>query len=124
MESTNDDVLDAEAWRDIVELWSDEGPSALVELIDEFLKDAAVHLDEIRDGLQSGQSQSVERAAHALKSSCANLGAARLSGLCRLVEHSARDQALDATGQTMPALKEAMDATRRALLQEVDRLKT
>jgi HPt (histidine-containing phosphotransfer) domain-containing protein len=124
MEPTSDDVLNAEAWRAIVELWGDEGTSALVDLINEFLKDAAGRMDEIRDGLQSGQSQRVERAAHALKSSCANLGAARLAGLCRRMEHSARDQALDAAGQAMPALQEAMDATRRVLLEEVDRLET
>jgi HPt (histidine-containing phosphotransfer) domain-containing protein len=118
MESTNDQVLDAEAWGAIVDLWSDEKPSALVELLDTFLKDATGRVAEIQAALASGQSDRVEWAAHALKSSCANLGAARLSGLCRRMEHLARDQAMGDAAQAMPALQEAMDATRDALLQE------
>jgi HPt (histidine-containing phosphotransfer) domain-containing protein len=117
----SDELLDVEAWRDFVELWSDEEAGVLVELLTEFLSDAEGRVKEIRAGLEAGQGQRVENAAHSLKSCSANFGAARLSDICRQIELSAREQMLDEAARAVPALREALAESREALIRELGR---
>ncbi len=69
-----------------------EDPGLLQELIDLFLDDAPRRLDEMHLGLSEGDFALMQRSAHTLKSSSANLGAVRLSGICKDMEFAARDQ--------------------------------
>lgn len=55
------------------------GGSALVaRMIDLFIELGPERLSQIRSGSANGEPEAVERAAHSLKSSAANLGAERL----------------------------------------------
>ncbi len=65
------------------------GETLIVRMIDLFIEHAPVRLAAIRAGLAAGDSDSVERAAHSLKSSAANLGAERVQELSGLVEKAA-----------------------------------
>ncbi|MBO3275774.1 Hpt domain-containing protein [Pseudomonas schmalbachii] len=59
-------------------------------LLDAFVSDSEVRLREIRAGLANADREAVRLAAHSLKGSCSNMGAARLLGLCVQIEECAR----------------------------------
>jgi HPt (histidine-containing phosphotransfer) domain-containing protein len=54
-----------------------------------FLDDAGRRVSEMASGLEAGDAPRVAMAAHALKGSCAYLGATRLAELCRALEERA-----------------------------------
>ena len=65
-------------------------PDFLVEVVDAFLDDAPPRLETIRSALASGDGEELGRAAHSLKGSSSNFGAARLQALCAEIERLAR----------------------------------
>ncbi len=62
------------------------GSELVVSVIDIFLDDAPKHIAEARRGIDEGDLETASRAAHTLKSAAAQIGAHRLSELCRRVE--------------------------------------
>ena len=62
-------------------------PAFLAELIDTYLADAPSLLTAMRDAMAAGDSATLRRAAHTLKSSSATFGAGRLADVCRRLEH-------------------------------------
>jgi HPt (histidine-containing phosphotransfer) domain-containing protein len=83
-------ILDQGVLQSLEELGGDDDPDLFVELIDLFLQDAPHRIDELRRGLEQGDVKLLERAAHTLKSSSANVGALPLSALCKRMEEHAR----------------------------------
>lgn len=67
------------------------GPLLVQELVDLYLKDAPRLLADIRHGLDAAARDQWTRAAHSLKSSSAQVGALRLSELCRRLEQVGRN---------------------------------
>jgi HPt (histidine-containing phosphotransfer) domain-containing protein len=86
----------------------------LAELIDTFVEDAPNLFAAMREGIQSGESEPVQRAAHTLKSTAASLGALPLSETARAIETQARDGDLsvdvDSVEQQFQAAKDAFAA--------------
>lgn len=66
------------------------GPELLAELIELFLEDAPQRLSALEEALHGADGDGVRDAAHGLKSSAANLGAAILSRVCSDLELAAR----------------------------------
>jgi HPt (histidine-containing phosphotransfer) domain-containing protein len=66
----------------------------LGEMLDTFFEDAPRQLDAMRSGLATGDSETVRRAAHSLKSNSANFGALALSARCKELELLAKDGTL------------------------------
>jgi HPt (histidine-containing phosphotransfer) domain-containing protein len=77
------------------ELGGDDDPGLVLELVGMFLTDAPQRMSEIETSLARGDIATLERAAHTLKSSSANIGAARLSASCKAMEELARKKSLD-----------------------------
>ena len=71
------------------------GAEILVELIDIFLDDTPTRLNDLQRAVQEVDAHGTEQAAHALKSACAQLGAAHLSSMCRDLEAKGRAGDLD-----------------------------
>jgi HPt (histidine-containing phosphotransfer) domain-containing protein len=67
----------------------------LVEVIQAFVEDSPQHIQAIQAALVSGKGQALMRAAHSLKGSCGNFGAARLQALCAELEARGRQNQLD-----------------------------
>lgn len=86
------ELIDMSVLEDLRALGGCEDPGLLQELIELFLDDAPRRLDEMKLGLCEGDYSLMQRSAHTLKSSSANLGAARLSEICRTLEFAARDE--------------------------------
>ena len=118
--STSDtSVLDASILQGLKDLGGDDDPGLFFELIDLFLQDAPTRMEEIQRGLDQGDIRLLERAAHTLKSSSANIGALTLSELCRSMEERARHnenvglaELFDRSRQLWPRVEAALRAAK------------
>ncbi|RMG45226.1 MAG: PAS domain S-box protein [Acidobacteria bacterium] len=95
----------------------DDDVNLLSELAELFLTDVPSHLARIRQAAERGDARALERAAHTLKSSSANLGARRLSALCFELEKKGRAGMVDDTGRLIAELEVEFERVRRALAQ-------
>lgn len=84
------------------------GGKLLVEMIRLFLESAPQRVAAMRAGLTNGDSESVERALHSLKSSAAQLGALRLQRLAERGERLAKGGTLDAVSAQLPQLEQEL----------------
>lgn len=85
-----DPVLDSEVLNALKELGGTDEPDLFVEIVDLFIQDAEQQVTHLQGALASGDIRLVERIAHTLKSSSANVGALRFSKLCFELEQLGR----------------------------------
>jgi CheY-like chemotaxis protein/HPt (histidine-containing phosphotransfer) domain-containing protein len=116
--SISESVLDAAALDDLRALQSDSGSDFLSRIIDTFLENSNVLAREIRDANETGNSASMARAAHALKSSSAQLGAGRLSALCKEIEARGRAQSSDGIADLIQEFDAELELAQEALAAE------
>ncbi|RKY19150.1 MAG: hypothetical protein DRQ55_11445 [Planctomycetota bacterium] len=79
-------TIDAAVLDELRQFQDVDGPDILCELIGIFLDDTPPRLESLYTAVDAGDAAGIEQAAHALKSSCAQLGALTLSELCRQLE--------------------------------------
>ena len=80
----------------------DDGDGTLlVQIIEQFVAEAARACDDLASALSRGDLRSVERTAHTIKGASANVGATDLAGLCGAIEMHARQSDLDGAGDLM-----------------------
>jgi HPt (histidine-containing phosphotransfer) domain-containing protein len=114
---TPDDTLDPAALRYLLEVTG--GDVAFVdELVDTFLDDAVAQLGAMRAAAAADDVEALVRPAHSLKSNAANVGATRLSELCRGLEADARALAVADGAARVRAVDDEFAAVREALLAE------
>ncbi len=106
--------LDANAL-DVIRSISNGSNDLLQQVVGLFLESTPPLLHDIEAGLSRGELDRVRVAAHTLKSSAANLGAAVLSDMARRLELAARAGALGPDLPSFPELKDEFDAACRAL---------
>ncbi len=87
----------------------------LPELARGFLKDAVRLQAAALSGLRRGSRTEVQRAAHTLKSMCANFGAAELAALCQELEIRSRNGSLEGSEDLVEKISEQFEKTRPAL---------
>ena len=73
------------------------------------------------NALVNGNVEQAHRAVHTLKSSSANVGAVRLSDLCKKIEAQVRAGHLDRAREQNVALRQAHDDAEHALRMQFDR---
>lgn len=83
-------VLDAETFSALEELAGDDDPDLVSDLIQLFVDDATERVGAIQQSKASKDYETIGRAAHALKSSSANLGALSFSRACAALEAMSR----------------------------------
>ncbi|WP_296703651.1 Hpt domain-containing protein [Thiocapsa sp. UBA6158] len=84
-------VIDTTVLADIRDLMEDDFP----DLVRRFLEDSADLIDQLDRGIARGDTDSVHRAAHTLKSSSAALGALALSDRAKHLEALGRSGVLN-----------------------------
>jgi two-component system, sensor histidine kinase and response regulator len=99
-----DGLVDDERMR----VFRDDYPEIVDQLVDLFVDSTPPLLADLRRAAGDEDAEAVRRAAHKLKGSCQNIGAARLAGLAAAVEHG--ESAPDAD-----ELERVFDATCDAL---------
>jgi len=98
----------------------EEGEPDLVgQLIALFFADAAPRLDALREAAARGDAATLLREAHALKGSCASLGARAMTALCAELETLARAGDLTGVPAVLAGLVVEDDRVRAALTTEL-----
>jgi PAS domain S-box-containing protein len=90
--SGNDDTpaVDVAALDMIRALANDTAPDLLEQVVRLYLEAGPRLLDSLRSGMAAGDTDAVRAAAHALRSSSANVGARHLAELCKQIELASR----------------------------------
>jgi HPt (histidine-containing phosphotransfer) domain-containing protein len=88
----------------------------LGEMLDTFFDDSPRQLEDARVGLAGGDVEAVRRAAHSLKSNCANFGALALSRQCRELEMLAKSGSLEGGAERLARIAAGYEQVHTALL--------
>ena len=87
-------ILDLQKLNNLIELGEDD-PSFFKGLIQTFLKTLESHILLIGSAVESKNAETLTMSAHALKSSCYNLGAQKLGDICQELETAGKSTKLD-----------------------------
>lgn len=101
------------------ELSSPDEPSLLVELIDLFLSDSKNTLMHLKSAIDSDDFNKIEKYAHKLKGSCANLGADSLKNLCQQIE----DESYVGNKERMVELLKKVEMIYEKVLKKLNEIK-
>ncbi len=112
------DPLDRSALEGLRELG---GAELLAELTELFLEDVPTQLQALREAVESEDASSVERVAHALKGSCGNMGATRMSTICAELEDVGHSGELERPPVLVERLEAEFGRIRLALEAETER---
>ena len=93
-----------------------DDPEFLAELVGDFLQDATIQLESLREAATSGDAARAMRAAHTLKGNSRTFGAAELASLCQEAEAAAGLGDLDAVLSHMDAIDHEWDRVRAELV--------
>jgi HPt (histidine-containing phosphotransfer) domain-containing protein len=94
-----------------------EDPAFLRELIDVFLEDVPQRFAEIEKALAASDAVLLTRAAHTIKGSCSNFGAAGLGQVAQKMEHQGKAAAFAEAAATFPSLRQEFALVAEALKQ-------
>jgi HPt (histidine-containing phosphotransfer) domain-containing protein len=96
--------------------WINEyGEEFLVELIDLYLHDTPKRLIELRRALDAGDTPTLTREAHTLKSSSANVGAMKISEIARELETAGRTGEMGRMAEQVTRTEKEFELVRSAL---------
>jgi HPt (histidine-containing phosphotransfer) domain-containing protein len=82
-------------------------PDILEKVIGLYLNSAPDIFKALQQAIEVGDPEKLRAAAHSLKSSSANLGANKLSSLCKTMETKGREGKLEDAGLTLSELEQA-----------------
>jgi PAS domain S-box-containing protein len=112
------DPLDRDVLRGLRDLQEEGAADFLTELIDLYIEDSALLMDEIRSGLRIGNTDVLRQAAHTLKGSSGSLGARAFSRMCHEAELLGRANRLEEMKKMLPSFEEEYHRVRESLLRE------
>jgi HPt (histidine-containing phosphotransfer) domain-containing protein len=96
--------------------WIDEyGEEFFVELVDLYLHDTPKRLIELRRALDAGDTPTLTREAHTLKSSSANVGAMKMSEIARELEIAGRTGEMGRMAEQVTRTEKEFELVRSAL---------
>ncbi len=101
--------LDEALLAELAEIMEDE----FSLLLETFLSESVTQRQAVQDGWQTEDMEQLHRRAHALKGSCANVGAVRCAELCHDIEQAARS----GVSENIPAILEFLDVELHAVQQ-------
>jgi two-component system, sensor histidine kinase and response regulator len=111
----NTNVIDMQAVEQIRSLQRPGGPDVLAKLLHLYLEQSPPQLAAIRNAVDAGNAVALHAEAHSMKSSSANVGAMRVSDLCRDLERMGREGNLAAASPTVDLLEQEYSLAARAL---------
>lgn len=115
-------AIDADALQSLVEMIGADEPAAVLDLLDTYLHDSALQVQELDAAFAGKDYKTVHRMAHSMKSSSATFGALVLSRLCEDLERAAQRECADgACAQRLAALHQEYARVVAALTAERSR---
>jgi HPt (histidine-containing phosphotransfer) domain-containing protein len=112
-------VLDQAAIANIRALERQGAPGLLATVVDLYLADAPKLIQQMHAALGTSDASAINRAAHTLKSSSANLGAHRLAEICKALEACARQGDIEPAAALLRELQPEHQRAADALRSEV-----
>jgi signal transduction histidine kinase/PleD family two-component response regulator len=111
----NPEIISPSAWELLLSL--DQGGGVARQIVGQWLSGSQEQVSDLEEAVRAGDTRSAQALAHTLKSSSANVGAARVSELCRSLEQ------LGALGvpQAMPPLVKALRGAWEEASAELER---
>lgn len=94
------------------------GGMLVQKVIGAYLADAPARLVQLRAAVDAGDAEALRKAAHALKSSSANVGAEQLAALFRELEALGRNATVDGAGTLVASLDEELPRVFAALVEQ------
>lgn len=113
-------VLDQQSLARLRQLQQPGQPDPVAEIIDLFLQDLPRRMQLISDALSRQDAAALKSAAHSLKGSARNLGAARLAALCAELEKLGQE---GHTGATAAALWQQLQQHQTELIHVLEQTK-
>jgi HPt (histidine-containing phosphotransfer) domain-containing protein len=98
-------IIDTQAIENLRALNPGDGDEFLREIIGIFLEDTPQRITELSQSLTALDTGKFTRAAHSIKGSSANLGAAALRAVAEKLEHQSRTEGLGAVAPLVGELK-------------------
>lgn len=108
---TEDNVIDESVLAEIREMSGEQGNRLIHNIFELYLQKTPSLIDDIHHGTDVGDADKVFRAAHALKSSSANIGAVRVSAIAQELEMLGRENLIE---QAHPYLDKLMESYEQA----------
>jgi HPt (histidine-containing phosphotransfer) domain-containing protein len=93
----------------------------IASLIDLFISDAQTRIKGLQEALSGNDAKALRHIAHALKGSCGNVGAKRMSGLCDILEEKGLANSTEGAGAFVEHLEAEFALVKQAL--ELERFK-
>ena len=121
LESPSSWVVDRDAWKSITSLQKPGKEDALSKILSLYLADSYDLVNQVRQGIATGEAQVVNQAAHSLKSRSSMLGAVSLSKLCQQVENLSRQGQLEEAETLLDDLDAAFAHARHVFHGELER---
>lgn len=114
-------LIDPEAIENLRALNPDDGDAFLRDIVGIFLEDTPERLSELRESLANADQVRFTRAAHSIKGSASNLGAAQLRAIAEKLEHQSRSQGLGSVNALLAELTAKFEETKAELERLVPR---
>jgi signal transduction histidine kinase/CheY-like chemotaxis protein len=118
-QTADDGIIDERALADIRALAP--GEAFLKRVLGAYLESAPRLVEEICRDLGSGTTDTMHRAVHTLKSSSANVGAMKLSEICKDIEASVRAGDIESARSKLGRLQKEHEGAVRALRARLDK---
>ena len=118
----NNGALDRTALDNILGLGKSGGAALLRRVIEIYLKNAPELIAAMNNAVGASDLAALGKAAHSLKSSSMNLGAARLAGICREIEATARSNSPESAARLAAAAEAEYIRVKALLREELDSL--
>ncbi len=111
----NGAVIDEDVLEEIRRMSGEQAPELINNILELYLQQTPGLIDDIQHGTADGDAERVFRAAHALKSSSANIGAVKVSEIAHQVEKLGRHNRVDHVPQHLDTLLESYEEARMNL---------
>jgi len=95
-------------------------PSVFRTVVSMFLDDTPSRIEQLKSAVDRGDTKSIERVAHALKSSCGTVGADFLAELCATLEAKGRSEDREDLEGLVRLLDEEFSIVRLLLAREIE----
>jgi HPt (histidine-containing phosphotransfer) domain-containing protein len=96
------------------------GPSLVKRVVDAYLTDSEPLISQLKEALSVNDGEALQRSAHSLKSSSANVGALRLSEISRELEMNCRNNSLEDVARLVAAIESEFMKAKETLQKEND----
>jgi len=111
-------AIDKAVLQELKEMAGDE-PEMVVEIINCYLEETPILLDEITQAIEQKQPELLQKSAHTMKSSSASVGATKLSELCKELEFIGRRETTEEADGILSQAKAEYERVETALRDEL-----